>query len=168
MSKKAKIAKAGDRLVSRMDTMAFGLLDSAGGDNVSISLRLEIFQQVGRWIAVKEKLDEDDSAGALGQYKRQLRRDTERDERAARRDAGGGAGTPDAAADAPDPTIDPPALGGPALNKIRQELPRSGPGGISRDRPSAGGAPAVTFVRDGRILPVSAGVVESRRDEIGE
>jgi hypothetical protein len=165
--------KRKDNIMMRMDSMALALLESAKGDGVAVSIRLDVFDKVGKWLAVKFKVEDDDSGAALADYKKRIRRELDADGREARRAVGRREDNPDGAGDADGDgelaaAAEPPALGGPALNAIRQSLPRGGAGGVRSNSPSPGGARPAAFIRDGGILPVAAGAVAARRTEAGE
>lgn len=118
-----------------MDKFANDLMDKADNSNVKIeegaepqpeiglTSRLEVFKEVARWVAIKNRLGDDGDAGAgLDDLKRRLRNSEAAPRRGTSR-APPKWGDPLYAADVRRAQLHPSGDGGAALDAIKQRIP---------------------------------------------
>lgn len=95
-----------ETIVRKMDDLANGMLDSVkkASEGIGIDRQLDVFEKVAKWIAVKNKLENDDGDGIAG-YKSRIY------------------GAPDKPERKPKPTN-----GGERLSEIKARLPTADAG----------------------------------------
>ena len=109
------------QVIAKMETLALNLLGKANEDDALLDTKLDVFEKMTKWVAVKNKL-EDDGAGGIADYKRRLQ------------------GAPDKH----PPRRSRGETGGDRLAAIKSRLPVADDGGIDGDSGGAGGEiPAV-------------------------
>ena len=110
-----------EQIVHKMEALALSMLGEVDVDKITLDLKMDVFERVGKWIAIKNKLENDDGGG-IADYKRRLQ------------------GAPDKH----PPRRSRGETGGDRLAAIKSRLPGSNDGGIDGDSGGAGGEiPAV-------------------------
>lgn len=108
------------RIVNSMEALALDLLKRAEGPKVAIDVQMDVFDRIGKWIAIKNKLENDDGGG-IAEYKRALAGEAHKHPTARR-----SRGRPD------QPT------GGAALAALKSRIPSADDGGSSGDSGGSG------------------------------
>ncbi len=63
-----------EEIVRKMERLALNMLGQVDGketEKVSLDIKMDVFDRVGKWIAIKNKLENDDGGG-IADYKRRL------------------------------------------------------------------------------------------------
>ena len=107
------------QIVNRMETLALNLLTKATKDEAVIDVQLDVFEKVGKWVAGKNKL-EDDGAGDLNDFKRRLQGETDKH--------------------AGNPRRNRHEAGGPRLEALKSRIPGRSNGSSDGDSDGAVGA----------------------------
>ena len=118
------------QIVHKVEALALSMLNRASGDKVAVDVQLDIFDKISRWIAIKNKLENDDGGG-IADYKRALfgeDKDNKPKKPASRRSW----------------SRKDPATGGARLDAIKSRLPAADAGGDDGDSIFAGGETVVT------------------------
>ena len=99
-----------------MEALAITMLDRVDGkdDKVTLDLKLDVFERVGKWIAIKNKLENDDGGG-IADYKRRLAGETDKHYPPSRRPRRG------------------EEVGGRALKSIKSRIPGANDGNADGD-----------------------------------
>jgi len=121
-----------ETIVHKQEQLALTMLERASKPEVSVDVQLDVFDKISRWVAVKNKLENDDGGG-IAEYKRQLfegASDTPARRSRARKDA---------------------ATGGARLEAIKSRLPGADDGGADGDSEPASGAVPVAVGGKRRI-----------------
>ena len=128
------------QIILKQEALALDLLKSAETCD-SLDMKMDLFERIGKWVAIKNKL-EDDGAGGIADYKRRLHAEqSETDQHPAARRPGHGA----------------QANGGARLNAIKSRIPRSDDAGADGDRRGGGGEDAAVAGDAGGVRPGAAG-----------
>lgn len=64
------------QVIAKMETLALNLLGKANEDDALLDTKLDVFEKMTKWVAVKNKL-EDDGAGDINRFKERIGADTE-------------------------------------------------------------------------------------------
>jgi len=116
------------QIIRKQEALALTMLEKADKTDITIDIQLDVFDKVGRWVAIKNKL-EDEGAGGINDFKRRITGETDSDRRSAKRNRAPGA-TPESR---------------PRLEALKGRLPTAGAGGAdgnSRDPGGEGSAAA--------------------------
>ena len=113
-----------EEIVRKMEALAISMLARVDvkSEKVNLDLQMDVFERVGKWIAIKNKLENDDGGG-IADYKRRLTGETDKHYSPSRRPRG--------RADQPS--------GGRALDAIKSRIPSADDGGADGDSGGAGG-----------------------------
>ena len=113
------------QIILKQEALALDLLKSAESSD-SLDMKMDLFEKVGKWVWIKNKL-EDDGAGGIADYKRRLHAEpSEADKHKA---AGRSRGAEQ--------------NGGSRLNAIKSRLPTANDGGDDGDSSGSGGEDAI-------------------------
>ena len=116
-----------EEIVRKMEAQAINMLDEVADKTKKHNLdtKMDVFERVGKWIAIKNKLENDDGGG-IAEFKRRLHGESETDKHypPSRRPRG---------SKAPEP-----ANGGSRLDAIRSKLPSGHSAGADGDSGVAG------------------------------
>ena len=110
-----------DQIVHKMEELALDMIAKLNGKDITLDLKMDVFDRVGKWIAIKNKLENDDGGG-IADYKRRLAGETDKLP-AARRPRRG----------------NPDEIGGRALKAIKSRIPAANAGGDDGNSGGAGG-----------------------------
>ena len=118
-----------EEIVRKQEALALAMLDSVQAEKVNIDVKLDVFDRVTKWIATKNKLENDDGGG-IADYKRRLH------------------GEPGAADKHYPPSRRPRGradqpTGGPRLDAIKSRIPGTNDGGSDGDSGDSGGEDTV-------------------------
>jgi hypothetical protein len=120
-----KDQKKKDELVKSVDAFANELRELARKDDIILQVRLEVFRELARWVAVKNKLSETEESGdGLSELRQRINRPPQKgapSERASQR------------RESFSRFPENPARGGSALEAIKRALPRANGGDDAND-----------------------------------
>ena len=108
------------QIVHKQEALALCLLERAAGKKINIDVQMDVFDRIAKWVAIKNKLENDDGGG-IADYKRALA--GEADKRPPRR-SWSRKGQPS---------------GGARLDEIKSRIPGADDGGDDGDSGAAGG-----------------------------
>ena len=101
------------QVIAKMETLALNLLGKANEEDALLHTKLDVFEKMTKWVAVKNKL-EDEGAGDINRFKERIGADTEeRRFPPSRRPKG----------------YQPPAAKQPRLEALRSRVSATGDGG---------------------------------------
>ena len=127
-----------DQIVSKMEALALTMLERVGGqdEKITLDLRMDVFERVGKWIAIRNKLENDDGGG-IADYKRRLHGEGAADKHPAGARRSGRAGE----------------TGGARLAAIKSRIPAANAGGDDGDSGAAGGEVSAAAEEQVRACP---------------
>ena len=112
-----------EEIVRKVEALALDMLKKGSERDTNIDLKMDIFEKVTKWVAVKNKLEGDD-AGGIADYKRRLHGESETDKHYSPSRRPRGKSEP---------------VGGPRLEAIKSRLPRADGGDDDGDSGDTGG-----------------------------
>jgi len=123
-----------EEIIRKQEALALSMQDRVKGKDTSIDVQMDVFDRVTKWIATKNKL-EDDGAGGIADYKRRLHGESETDKHypPSRRPRSG------------QPS------GGPALDAIKSRVSGTDDGGDDGDSGDSGGEDAADLNGSGGV-----------------
>lgn len=140
MKPKPNTKAANTDLIKRMDDLATNMLDAVQAPDTAHFDKLDTFEKVGKWIAIRNRLEGDDGGTGIDAYKSRLRTPPRPPDSAALR-ATGPRGT-DSWSHARAKHIErlaSPDNGGPELDALKSRLPTANARGADGDRDGTGG-----------------------------
>ena len=60
-----------EEIIRKQEALALTMLKASDQPGITIDVQLDVFDKVGRWVAIKNKL-EDEGAGAINDFKRRI------------------------------------------------------------------------------------------------
>jgi hypothetical protein len=127
-----------EEIVRKMEALAIAMLARVDvkSEKVNLDLQMDVFERVGKWIAIKNKLENDDGNG-IADYKRRLTGETDKHVSPSRRPRRG----------------NPEETGGRALQAIKSRIPGADDGGDDGDSGAAGGEVPAAVIGSGSLYP---------------
>ena len=106
-----------DQIVSKMEALALTMLEKVEtkDEKINLDLQMDVFERIGKWVAIKNKLENDDGGG-IADYKRRLQGAADKHPKRSRHETGGS-----------------------RLDAFKSRIPRADDGDIDGDSGGAGG-----------------------------